>query len=151
MKIPVVRSDPRIPLFSAAHTGDAGADMTSNESHVIAAGETVIVGTGVSMAIPDGYAGFVLPRSGLAVRQGITVANAPGLIDSGYRGELRVGLINHGSEPFAVEPGDRIAQLVIMKVESPQFIDVETLDETARGRGGFGSTGISSTADESEG
>ena len=144
MKIPVVRSDPRIPLFAAAHGGDAGVDMASNEAHVVGVGETVIIGTGVSIAIPDGYAGFVLPRSGLATRQGVTVANAPGLIDSGYRGELRVGLINHGSEPFAVKPGDRIAQLVIMRVESPEFVEVETLDETARGEGGFGSTGVAS-------
>ena len=142
MKIPVVRSDPRIPLFAAAHEGDAGVDMAANEAHTVGVGETVIVGTGISMAIPVGYAGFVLPRSGLAVRHGVTVANAPGLIDSGYRGELRVGLINHGSEPFSIEPGDRIAQLVIMKVESPTFVDATTLDDTARGDGGFGSTGI---------
>lgn len=142
MKIPVVRSDPRIPLFTTAHEGDAGVDMASSEAHTVGVGETVIVGTGLSMAIPEGYAGFVLPRSGLAVRHGVTVANAPGLIDSGYRGELRVGLINHGSEPFRVEPGDRIAQLVIMKVESPSFVDVQTLDDTARGEGGFGSTGV---------
>jgi len=142
MKIPVVRSDPRIRMLSTAHAGDAGSDLASNEPHTIAPGETVIVGTGLSMAIPDGYAGFVLPRSGLAVKHGVTVANAPGLIDAGYRGELRVGLINHSAEPFSILVGDRIAQLVVMKVESPEYVEVDELESTTRGEGGFGSTGI---------
>jgi len=129
-------------MLGSAHAGDAGADMAANESVTIAPGAIVIVGTGISMAIPDGYAGFVLPRSGLAVKHGITVANAPGLIDSGYRGELRVGLINHSNVAFTVDSGDRIAQLVIMKVESPEFVETDSLDETTRGSGGFGSTGV---------
>lgn len=144
MKIPVVRSDSRIPMLVNAHLGDAGADLVASEDHSIAPGERVVVGTGLSMAIPEGHAGFVLPRSGLATRSGITVANAPGLIDSGYRGELRVGLINHSDETFVVNQGDRIAQLVIMAVESVEYVEVEELGETARGSGGFGSTGIES-------
>lgn len=148
MKIPVVRSDTRIPMFSTAHAGDAGLDMASNESCTIEPGEIAVVSTGISMAIPVGYAGFVLPRSGMAVKHGVTVANAPGLIDSGYRGELRVGLINHSDEPFDIEPGDRVAQLVIMRVESPEFVEVESLDDTTRGSGGFGSTGLATGDDQ---
>jgi len=137
-------------MLATAHSGDAGADMAANEEVTIEPGATVIVGTGLSMAIPEGYAGFVLPRSGLAVKHGVTVANAPGLIDSGYRGELRVGLINHSDVAFRIEPGDRIAQLVIMEVETPTFMLVESLDETARGDGGFGSTGVTSDAGASD-
>lgn len=143
MKIPVVRSHARIPMLAQAHPGDAGADLSANEEVTIAPGARVLIGTGLSMAIPDGYAGFVLPRSGLAIKSGVTVSNAPGLIDSGYRGELRVGLTNHSDEPFAIAVGDRIAQLVIMRVEEPEFVEVEVLDETIRGEGGFGSTGVS--------
>ncbi|MCZ7533299.1 MAG: dUTP diphosphatase [Acidimicrobiia bacterium] len=142
MKIPVVRSHPRIPMLATAHLGDAGADLSASENHTIEPGQTVLVGTGLSMAIPPGYAGFVLPRSGLAINHGITVANAPGLIDSGYRGEIRVGLINHSNSAFAIEVGDRIAQLVVMSVETPEFVEVEELDRTDRGVGGFGSTGV---------
>jgi dUTP pyrophosphatase len=145
MKIPVVRSDPRIPMLASSHHGDAGSDLIAAEAHTIAPGQRTIVGTGLAMAIPDGFAGFVLPRSGLATRSGITVANAPGLIDSGYRGELRVGLINHSDEPFTVNVGDRIAQLVVMAVGVVEFVEAEALDDTARGTGGFGSTGIEST------
>ncbi len=145
MKIAVVRSDQRIPLLVAAHVGDAGADLVAAEEHTIAPGDRALVGTGLSMAIPEGYAGFVLPRSGLATTKGITVANAPGLIDSGYRGELKVGLINHSDEVFTVEPGDRIAQLVIMRVETVEYVEVDTLDETSRGWSGFGSTGVESS------
>jgi len=96
----------------------------------------------MSMAIPLGYAGFVLPRSGLAIRRGVTVVNAPGLIDSGYRGELMVGLINHGEESFEIAPGDRIAQLVIVAVERPEFVFVDRLESSSRGEDGFGSTGV---------
>jgi dUTP pyrophosphatase len=99
------------------------------------------VGTGIALAIPQGYAGFVQARSGLAFRHGLMVVNAPGLIDAGYRGEVRVCLYNSGAEPFAVVPGDRIAQLVIQSVETPGFEVVEDLDDTHRGEGGFGSTG----------
>jgi dUTP pyrophosphatase len=145
MKIPLVRSDPGIPILSAAHVGDAGADLVASEHHTIGPGERIIVGTGLTLAIPQGFAGFVLPRSGLATRSGITVANAPGLVDSGYRGEIKVGLINHSDESFTVKPGDRIAQLVIMAVETVEYVDVESLDETSRGSGGFGSTGVGSS------
>ncbi len=130
-------------MLARAHEGDAGADLAAAESVTIPPGGRALIGTGLSMAIPTGYAGFVLPRSGLAIKLGVTVSNAPGLIDSGYRGELRVGLTNHGDEPFEVRIGDRIAQLVIMAVEEPEFVDVETLDDTHRGAGGFGSTGVS--------
>jgi dUTP pyrophosphatase len=100
------------------------------------------VGTGIAVAIPEGQAGLVIPRSGLAARHGISVVNAPGLIDSGYRGEVRVLLLNTDrSEPFDIEPGDRIAQLVLVAVETPELLEVEELDETVRGAGGFGSTG----------
>jgi dUTP pyrophosphatase len=132
-------------MLATAHVGDAGADLVASEDHTIAPGERVVVGTGLKMAIPDGYAGFVLPRSGLATRSGITVANAPGLVDSGYRGELRVGLINHSDEAFTIKPGDRIAQLVIMAVEAVEYVEVGTLGETSRGSGGFGSTGVESS------
>jgi dUTP pyrophosphatase len=125
-----------------AHDGDAGFDLHAAEAVVIAPGRRVSVGTGVAVAVPEGHAGLVLPRSGLAARHGIALVNAPGLIDAGYRGELRVLLLNTDSaEPFAVEPGDRIAQLVLVRVESPALEEVEALDETVRGSGGFGSSG----------
>ena len=129
----------RLPL--RAHPGDAGADLFSAEAAVVPPGERCDVGTGIALAIPEGFAGFVQPRSGLAFRQGITIVNAPGLIDSGYRGEIRVCLLNTGREPFVVSVGDRIAQLVIQRVETPTFRAVEVLDVTSRGDGGFGSTG----------
>jgi dUTP pyrophosphatase len=125
-----------------AHEGDAGYDLHAAEAVTIGAGERASVGTGIAVAIPAGQAGLVVPRSGLAARHGISVVNAPGLIDSGYRGELRVLLLNTDSEQaFQVEPGDRIAQLVLVAVETPALEEVEQLDQTARGAGGFGSTG----------
>jgi dUTP pyrophosphatase len=125
-----------------AHDGDAGYDLRAAEAVTIAPGERASVGTGIAVAIPEGQAGLVLPRSGLAARHGISLVNAPGLIDSGYRGELRVLLLNTDRvEPFSVEPGDRIAQLVLVRVETEQLEEVAELDETARGVGGFGSTG----------
>ena len=125
-----------------AHDGDAGYDLFAAESATLGPGERASVGTGIAVAIPDGHAGLVLPRSGLALRHGIALVNAPGLIDAGYRGELRVLLLNTDrEETFRVEPGDRIAQLVIARVEAPDVIEVESLDETARGVGGFGSSG----------
>jgi dUTP pyrophosphatase len=124
-----------------AHEGDAGLDLCAAEAAKIGPGERASVGTGVAVAIPDGCAGLVVPRSGLAARAGIGVVNAPGLIDSGYRGELRVLLLNTDREqPFSVEPGDRIAQLVVVPVCSPEPVEAE-LDTTLRGAGGFGSTG----------
>ena len=127
-----------------AHAGDAGYDLRSVEGAELPPGGRAVVGTGVSMAIPDGYAGLVLPRSGLAVRHGVSLVNAPGLIDSGYRGEIRVPLVNHDrEESFRVEPGMRIAQLVLMRAAGATFEEVEFLDVSTdgRGEGGFGSSG----------
>ena len=125
-----------------AHEGDAGYDLHAAEAATIGPGERASVGTGIAIAIPEGQAGLVIPRSGLAARHGISVVNAPGLIDSGYRGELRVLLLNTDTdEAFTVQPGDRIAQLVLVAVETPELLEVEELDETVRGAGGFGSTG----------
>jgi dUTP pyrophosphatase len=127
---------------SRAHPGDAGFDLRSVESVRLAPGERASVGTGIAVEIPAGSAGLVLPRSGLAARHGISVVNAPGLIDAGYRGEIRVLLLNTDrSEAFEVEPGDRIAQLVIVQVGDDEPIEAESLDESVRGEGGFGSTG----------
>jgi len=134
--------DPTVPLPERAHPGDAGVDLTSNVDVVVGPGERALVPTGLAVAIPEGHAGLVLPRSGLASRHGLTLANAPGLIDSGYRGELRVLLLNADpSEGFEVAPGDRIAQLVVTPVAGTDPVEVESLDETARGLAGFGSTG----------
>jgi dUTP pyrophosphatase len=125
-----------------AHEDDAGYDLHAAESAVLRPGERASVGTGIAIALPPGCAGLVLPRSGLAARHGISVVNAPGLIDAGYRGEVRVLLLNTDrAEEFSVSPGDRIAQLVVVRHESPEPAEVESLDATARGGGGFGSTG----------
>ena len=127
---------------SRAHEGDAGLDLHAAEAATPPPGGRAGVGTGLAVAIPDGFAGLVLPRSGLAARHGIALVNAPGLIDSGYRGELRVLLLNTDcDETFDVEPGDRIAQLVLVRVESPALEEAESLEETLRGIGGFGSSG----------
>jgi dUTP pyrophosphatase len=127
---------------SRAHDGDAGYDLHAAEPVTLGPGERAVVGTGIAVAIPEGHAGLVLPRSGLAFKHGIALVNAPGLIDSGYRGELRVLLLNTDREhPFDVEPGDRIAQLMVVKVEAPELEELDTLEETGRGVGGFGSTG----------
>ena len=128
---------------SRAHDGDAGYDLYSDEAARLDPGQRASVGTGIAVAIPDGNAGLVLPRSGLAARHGISVVNAPGLIDAGYRGELRVLLLNTDREnAFEVTPGDRIAQLVVVRVEGPTLEESQELDETGRGADGFGSTGI---------
>jgi dUTP diphosphatase len=149
MKIPVRPHDAHDQLPSYAHPGDAGADLVSVEHVELEPGGRALVRTGLSLAIPDGYAGLVMPRSGLAVRSGVTVLNAPGLIDAGYRGEVRVALVNHSQEVFTVEPGDRIAQLVVVQVERPEYVAVDTLEDTARGERGFGSTGVGSRTDRS--
>jgi dUTP pyrophosphatase len=143
MKIPVVRNDSMYQLPRYAHPGDAGADLHAREQLTIDPGDYALVATRLSMAIPEGYGGFVLPRSGLAARSGVTVLNAPGLVDSGYRGELKVALINHGPASLGIEVGDRIAQLVIMAVSTPEYVEVDALEDTDRGSGGFGSTGMS--------
>ncbi len=127
-----------------AHPGDAGADLVSTEDLVLAPGERALVGTGVSIALPDGYAAFVVPRSGLATKHGITIVNSPGTVDAGYRGEIRVTLLNTDArESYAIKAGDRIAQLIVMPVSRARFIPVETLPGSHRGEGGFGSTGYS--------
>ena len=127
---------------SRAHADDAGLDLHAAEAAVLGAGERASVGTGVALAIPDGWAGLVLPRSGLAARHGIALVNAPGLIDPGYRGEVRVLLLNTDSESeFEVAPGDRIAQLTLVRFEAPELEAVDELEATTRGSGGFGSSG----------
>lgn len=128
---------------SYAYPGDAGMDLRAIEHVTLAPFERALVSTGIAIAIPEGYAGFVQPRSGLAIKQGVTVLNTPGLIDSRYRGEVKVALINLDAHAtFEVNPGDRIAQLVIQKVECVEWSVVEKLDETERGEGGFGSSGV---------
>ncbi len=141
--IPVVRLDPDLPLPSYARLGDAGADLVAREGASLApSGGRAIVPTGIALAIPEGWAGFVLPRSGLAVKHGITCLNTPGLVDAGYRGELRVVLVNTDpTEPYEVARGDRIAQLVIQRIEACTFTVVDELPPSERGDGGFGSTG----------
>jgi dUTP pyrophosphatase len=130
---------------SYAHLGDAGADLVTTSDVTIAPGERAVVGTGIAIALPDGYAGFVHPRSGLAARAGLSVVNTPGTIDAGYRGEIKVCLVNHDlREPIELHRGDRIAQLVVQQVERAVFREVESvngLPETVRGAGGYGSTG----------
>jgi dUTP pyrophosphatase len=129
-------------LPAYARPGDAGADLVTTADVNLAPGERVVVGTGIAIALPEGYAGFVHPRSGLAARMGLSVVNTPGTIDSGYRGEIRVCLINHDPrEPIELARGDRIAQLVVQRVEHAQFIEVGELEASERGEGGYGSTG----------
>lgn len=143
MRIPVRRLDPTLPLPVAAHEGDAGYDLRAREAVILApGGGRAAVSTGIAVAIPPGWAGLVLPRSGLALRHGVTCLNAPGLIDAGFRDEIRVILVNHDpADAFKIEVGDRIAQLVIQAVEAVEWAEVDDLGESARGRGGFGSTG----------
>jgi len=130
-------------LPSYAHPGDAGADLRSNEAIVIPPGERRTLGTGVAIALPDGFVGLVHPRSGLAAKHGITVLNAPGTVDAAYRGEIRVTLLNTDLQnSFEIAVGDRIAQLVIQSVERANFLQVERLPDSHRGEGGFGSTGV---------
>ena len=142
LEIPLVRVEADLQVPEYAKPGDAGVDLRSRVDVTIAPGERALVPTGLRIAIPDGYAGFVQPRSGLALRHGITCLNSPGLIDSGYRGELAVLLINTDrTEAFRIERGERIAQLVIQAVASASFVEVADLDDSARGAGGFGHTG----------
>ena len=138
--VPLVRLDPELPLPSYARSGDAGADLVARTDVVLAPGARVAVPTGIAVAIPRGYAGFVQPRSGVALKHGVTVINTPGLIDSGYRDEVKVALVNLSDAPYEVRRGDRIAQLVIQAVEQVSFVPVEDLDTTDRD-GGFGHTG----------
>jgi len=141
-ELPVRRLRPDLLLPAYAHPGDAGADLCAAEDVVLPPGGRATVGTGLAVAVPDGHAAFVHPRSGLAARHGITVVNAPGTVDAGYRGEVRVVLLNTDRhEPFTVRRGDRIAQLVVQPVTRVRFLDVQELPPTPRGEGGFGSTG----------
>ncbi|HEX7459574.1 MAG TPA: dUTP diphosphatase [Acidimicrobiales bacterium] len=143
MVVPVVRLDPDLPLPGYAHTGDAGADLVARIEVLLEPnGGRAMVPTGIALALPEGYAGFVQPRSGLALRHGVTCLNTPGLIDPGYRDEVAVLLVNTDPEvPYRVQRGDRIAQLVIQRVEAAAFVEVDSLAESERGLGGFGSTG----------
>lgn len=138
----VTRLDPAVPLPAYARPGDAGADLVAAEDIDLAPGERATVRTGVAIALPEGYAGFVHPRSGLAARHGITLVNAPGTIDAGYRGEIKVILLNTDTaRAVSLRRGDRIAQLVVQRVENVTFREVPALPESARGDNGFGSTG----------
>lgn len=141
-RIPVHLIEPDIGLPDYAHPYDAGADLRSRISCVIEPAEAKLVPTGIRVAVPQGYELQVRPRSGLALKHGVTVLNTPGTVDSGYRGEVGVILINHGLEPFMVKRGDRIAQLVLARVETASYVAVESLPESERGDGGFGSTGV---------
>lgn len=140
--LPIKRLDPTVELPSYAYAGDAGLDLRASESVVLKPLERRLVSTGLAIAIPEGYAGFVQPRSGLALRKGLSMANTPGLIDAHYRGELKVCAVNLDSQnDIVIERGERIAQLVIQKVPIVTLTEVDELDETDRGTGGFGSSG----------
>lgn len=142
MDVAITMLDPHLPVPAYAMPGDAGADLSSAEDLVLEPGERALVGTGVAIALPHGYAAFVHPRSGLAIRAGLGLVNAPGTIDAGYRGEIKVIVINHDrSNPIKIHRGDRIAQLVIQRVEQARFVTVAALPDSERGAGGHGSTG----------
>ena len=143
LELPVVRLDPELPLPAYARKGDAGADLVAREdAELPPGGGRALVPTGIAVAIPEGYAGFVQPRSGMALRHGVTCLNTPGLIDAGYRDEIKVLLVNTDPEaPYRVRRGDRIAQLVVQRVERVRFSAVDDLAPSERGLGGFGSTG----------
>ncbi len=143
MDVPIIAS--HVPVY--AHPGDAGADLVAAEAVRLEPGHRALVGTGVRLALPDGYVAFVVPRSGLAARHGITIVNAPGTIDAGYRGEIKVALLNTDiSEAYDVAVGDRIAQVIIMPVPRVRFIPVDELPDSTRGEAGFGSTGFQTGA-----
>ncbi len=139
--LPVRRLRPDVPLPVYAHDGDAGLDLAAADETAIASGQRVAVATGLAIAVPRGWVGLVHPRSGLALKQGVTVANAPGTIDAGYRGELKVLLVNLGPRTVVLRAGERIAQLLLQQVGQARVVEVDELDETSRGAAGFGSTG----------
>ena len=142
IKLAIQRLDPSVELPSYAYAGDAGLDLRASEDVVLQPFERRLISTGLAIAIPEGYAGFVQPRSGMALKKGLSMANTPGLIDSHYRGELKVVAVNlDAQEPIEIQKGERIAQLVIQKVPVVDLVEVEELDETDRGAGGFGSSG----------
>ena len=140
-QVSFTKLDRELPSPSQAHSGDAGFDLVAATDVELAPGERAAVPTGLAVAIPEGFAGLVLPRSGHAARHGIGLVNAPGLIDSGYRGEIRVLLINHGADPVVFRRGERVAQLMIVPLPQVDLVEVHSLGETARGTGGFGSSG----------
>ena len=143
MDVPIIAS--QVPEY--AHPGDAGADLVSTEALRLEPGQRTLVGTGVRIALPDGYVAFVVPRSGLAAKHGITIVNAPGTVDAGYRGEIKVSLLNtDAAQPYDIAVGDRIAQLIVMPVPRARFIPVDELPDSTRGEGGFGSTGYQTGA-----
>ncbi|MBD7957802.1 dUTP diphosphatase [Microbacterium sp. Sa4CUA7] len=140
--VPIVAPD--VPAY--AHPGDAGADLVSTEALRLAPGQRALVGTGVRIALPEGHAAFVVPRSGLAAKHGITIVNAPGTVDAGYRGEIKVALLNtDATEAYDIAVGDRIAQLIVMPVTRARFLPMRELPDSVRGEGGFGSTGYQKT------
>ncbi|MEV6066095.1 dUTP diphosphatase [Nocardia sp. NPDC052001] len=140
--ISLLRLDAGMPVPTRAHEGDAGVDLCTTEDVIIEPGERVLVGTGIAIALPIGTVGLIHPRSGLAAKHGLSVVNTPGTVDAGYRGEIKVCLINHDLRtPIELRRGDRIAQLLVQRVELVDFAEVDTLDETERGAGGYGSSG----------
>ncbi len=141
MRVEILREDKQLPLPMYQHEGDAGMDLYSAEDHVLKPGERKVFSTGIKLAIPKGYEVHIRPRSGLAIKYGVTVLNTPGTIDHQYRGMVGVILINHGNKPFEVKKGERLAQMVLNKFENFELKEVEELSETERGEGGFGSTG----------
>jgi dUTP pyrophosphatase len=148
VQVLIRRLDQGLPVPRPAHPGDAGSDLFAAADIELAPGQRAVIGTGVAIALPDGYAAFVHPRSGLAAEHGVTIVNAPGTVDAGYRGEIKVIVLNTDNEhPVRLRRGDRIAQLVIQRVEMPVFLEVETLPGSQRGGGGHGSTGGYAAAD----
>ena len=141
MHISVQRLDRELPMPTHSHEGDAGVDLRTSTDFKLQSGERRLVPTGIAVAIPQSYVGLVCPRSGMAVKYGISVVNGPGVVDSGYRGELKVALINHGADSVSFERGDRIAQLLVVPVAVPELTEVVELPTSDRGEGGFGSTG----------
>lgn len=141
LRLPVLRIDPDLPLPTYARPDDAGLDLHTAEAVTLKPGDRMLVATGIALALPPGFAGFVLPRSGLALRHGVTLLNTPGLIDAGYRGEIKVLLVNHGTAAVTLARGDRVAQLVVQRVEQVVPAPVAVLPDHPRGIGGFGSTG----------
>jgi dUTP pyrophosphatase len=141
MEITFKKLDEELPTPSRARPDDAGLDLHSRVDVTLGPSERALVPTGISLAIPAGYTGLVVPRSGLAARHGIGLVNSPGVVDAGYRGELQVALINHGAEPLTLRRGDRVAQLVVVPVSTVELVEVDELPASTRGEGGFGSTG----------
>ena len=153
LDIQITRLDTGVPLPSYAHPGDAGADLTTTVDVRLEPGERALVPTGIAIALPEGYVGLVHPRSGLAARFGLSIVNAPGTVDAGYRGEIKVLLVNlDPSAPLTLRRGDRIAQLVVQRYEQARFVEVDRLPGSVRGAGGYGSTGgfVADTAPKAE-